>query len=408
MIKKNVVFWMLLSIPFLGISQSMGIEQLIILEADVLEGIKSKTASDQDKAISVELKQLMDRADEKLTEGPFSVVNKTQVPPSGDKHDYISMGTYWWPDPNTDDGLPYIRKDGQANPEIYEYQDQWVLEEMMNAMEVLAMAYYFTEEEKYGAHAIALLHTWFLDPETRMNPNLNFGQRIPGITEGRRSGIIDTRSFVLLPDLITLLSTSSHWQSAYEGGMKEWLGSYGNWLITSKHGKEEAVHGNNHSTWYYTQLIPMMIYSGQLEKADSLVQRGIPMIMDRMIAEDGGQPEELGRTRTWDYSTMNLKAMLYFAKGSEYLGRDLWEYKNEEGAGLKEALAFLAPYANGEKSWEYKQILALDPEKLKLSLHLGAFKYQNEDFKKIADKLNTGRGEFIYWDLAGYDLMRKK
>lgn len=408
MVKRIIVFWMLLFTPFLGISQSKDLGQLIILEADVLEGVKQKLTSEQDKASPVELKQLMDQADEKLTEGPFSVVNKTQVPPSGDKHDYISMGTYWWPDPNTDNGLPYIRKDGQANPEIYEYQDQWVLEEMMNAMEVLAMAYYFTEEERYGAHAIALLHTWFLDPETRMNPHLNFGQRIPGITEGRRSGIIDTRSFVLLPDLITLLSASSHWQGAYEEGMKEWLGSYGNWLITSKHGKEEAVHGNNHSTWYYTQLIPMMIYSGQLERADSLVQRGIPMIMDRMIAKDGGQPEELGRTRTWDYSTMNLKAMLYFAKGCEYLGRDLWEYKNEEGAGLKEALAFLAPYAKGEKSWEYKQILELEPEKLKNSLNIGAFKYQNEEFKKIADQLITGNGEFIYWDLAEYDLMSKE
>ncbi|MFO7825356.1 MAG: alginate lyase family protein [Cyclobacterium sp.] len=408
MVKRIIVFWMLLFTPFLGISQSKGLGQLIILEADVLKGVKQKLTSEQDKAFPVELKQLMDRADEKLTKGPFSVVHKTQVPPSGDKHDYISMGTYWWPDPDTDDGLPYIRKDGQANPEIYEYQDQWVLEEMMNAMEVLAMAYYFTEEEKYGAHAIALLHSWFLDPETRMNPNLNFGQRIPGITEGRRSGIIDTRSFVLLPDLITLLSASSHWQSSYEKGMKEWLGSYGNWLITSKHGKEEAVHGNNHSTWYYTQLIPMMIYSGQLERADSLVQRGIPMIMDRMIAKDGGQPEELGRTRTWDYSTMNLKAMLYFAKGCEYLGRDLWEYKNEEGAGLKEALAFLAPYAKGEKSWEYKQILDLEPEKLKNSLNIGAFKYQNEEFKKIADQLITGNGEFIYWDLAEYDLMSKE
>ncbi len=394
--------------PFLVVSQSHGVGPLIILEADVLTDIKQKLASDKDKAFPVELKKLMDRADEKLRAGPFSVVNKSQVPPSGDKHDYISMGTYWWPDPDKEDGLPYIRKDGQANPEIYEYQDPWALEALMDALEVLTMAYYFTEQEKYGAHAIDLLHSWFLDPETSMNPNLNYGQRIPGITEGRRSGIIDTRSFVLLPDLISLLSTSSHWQPSYGEGMKEWLRSYGNWLIDSKHGKEEAVHGNNHSTWYFTQLIPMMIYSGQVDQADSLVQRGIPIILDRMIAKGGGQPEELGRTRTWDYSTMNLKAMLYFAKASEHLGRDLWDYKTEEGGGLKEALEFMAPYGKGDKSWEYTQILELDPEKLKLSLNIGAYKYQKEEFKKIADQLNTVKGEFIYWDLAEYGLMRKE
>lgn len=386
--------------PSFANSQEKEIGSLIILEADVLIGIKQKLTANKDLAFSLELKQLMDQADEKLTSGPFSVVNKSQIPPSGDMHDYISMGTYWWPNPDTEDGLPYIRKDGQTNPEIYEYQDPWALESLMEALEVLTMAYFFTDQEKYGAQAIALLHSWFIDTETNMNPNLNYGQRIPGITEGRRSGIIDTRSFVLLPDLITLLTTSKHWQPVYGQAMKEWLGSYGNWLINSKHGKEEAVHGNNHSTWYFAQLIPMMIYSGQVEQADSLVQMGIPIIMDRMIAEEGGQPEELGRTRTWDYSTMNLEAMLYFAKASEHLGRDLWEYKNERGGGLKNALEFLAPYGKGEKSWEYKQILEMDPEKLKLSLNIGAYKFQNKEFKKIADQLNTGRGGFVYWDLA--------
>ena len=52
-----------------------------------------------------------------LTEGPFSVMDKKRVPPSGDKHDYLSMGPYWWPDPSKPNGLPYIRRDGEVNPE---------------------------------------------------------------------------------------------------------------------------------------------------------------------------------------------------------------------------------------------------------------------------------------------------
>ena len=39
------------------------------------------------------------------------VDGKKLVAPSGDKHDYISVGTYWWPNPDTSDGLPYIRRD---------------------------------------------------------------------------------------------------------------------------------------------------------------------------------------------------------------------------------------------------------------------------------------------------------
>ncbi|WP_146531059.1 alginate lyase family protein [Novipirellula artificiosorum] len=44
----------------------------------------------------------------------FSVTDGGVVPPSGDPHDYMSVGPYWWPDPNKDDGLPYIRRDARV------------------------------------------------------------------------------------------------------------------------------------------------------------------------------------------------------------------------------------------------------------------------------------------------------
>ncbi|KAG8997613.1 hypothetical protein FRB94_007574, partial [Tulasnella sp. JGI-2019a] len=31
-------------------------------------------------------------------QGPWSVVNKTLLPPSGNIHDYYSLSPYWWPD----------------------------------------------------------------------------------------------------------------------------------------------------------------------------------------------------------------------------------------------------------------------------------------------------------------------
>src|SRR5260370_27180315 len=60
--------------------------------------------------------RLLKEADAALHAGPFSVMQKKRIPPSGDRHDYVSMGPYWWPDPSKPNGLPYIRKDGQRNP----------------------------------------------------------------------------------------------------------------------------------------------------------------------------------------------------------------------------------------------------------------------------------------------------
>ncbi|MFX6246308.1 alginate lyase family protein, partial [Acinetobacter baumannii] len=88
--------------------------------------------------------------------------------------------------------LPYIRKDGQKNPEIDLVSDDRNFNDIINAATSLSWAYYFTDDEKYAAKAIGLLRFWFLDTATRMLPNLNHAQMIKGIDTGRGTGIIDT------------------------------------------------------------------------------------------------------------------------------------------------------------------------------------------------------------------------
>jgi hypothetical protein len=65
-----------------------------------------------------EVNTVVKGADNFLNDKPASVMDKAFTPPSGSKHDYMSMAPYFWPDPSKADGLPYIRKDGQRNPEI--------------------------------------------------------------------------------------------------------------------------------------------------------------------------------------------------------------------------------------------------------------------------------------------------
>ena len=83
-------------------------------------------------------------AEKALTGGTFSVTTKAGTPPSGDKHDYMSQAPYFWRNPNTKDGLPYIRKDGERNPELRNFPDHKTLDEMENGAETLTLAYYFT------------------------------------------------------------------------------------------------------------------------------------------------------------------------------------------------------------------------------------------------------------------------
>jgi Alginate lyase len=52
------------------------------------------------------------------------------------------MAKYWWPDQSEPDGLPYIRHDGQVNPEYYSIPDKKNLENMIDRVKTLSISTY--------------------------------------------------------------------------------------------------------------------------------------------------------------------------------------------------------------------------------------------------------------------------
>lgn len=191
-------------------------KQLIFFDPNQL-AYNKKQIVDNDAVYVKVFKKLCEQADIALLKGPYSVVYKKTAPPSGDKHDYMSLGPYWWPDTTKPDGLPYIRRDGEVNPERYLY-DNVELKSLDTAVTTLSLAYYFSDKEVYAQNAASLIRIWFLDENTRMNPHLKYGQAIRGKSEGRGVGIIDTRALVRIAESIGLIGTSVSWAQQDQRG----------------------------------------------------------------------------------------------------------------------------------------------------------------------------------------------
>jgi hypothetical protein len=359
----------------------------LLLDRAHLQDVRARGGKGE-AAVTAAIAALEEDARKALAIAPMSVMDKGVTPPSGDKHDYVSQAPYWWPDPARPDGKPYIRKDGQRNPEINAITDRDNLGRLGDAVTTLALAYAYTGREAYATHAAKLTRVWFIDPATRMNPHLTFGQYIPGINQGRGIGIIETRNLPELVDGVMLIAGSPAWTKADEDGLQAWMRAYLAWLLESPHGREEAKNGNNHETWYDVQVAGLALYTGQVDLARRTIE-GARARIATQFEPDGRQPRELERTRSWHYSAFNLAAFMDLATLGDRVGVDLWNYRAADGRSIRQAVDYLVPFAAGERKWPFDE-MAFSPDTVRPILRRAAAAWRDPKYAALANRIGGG------------------
>jgi len=357
----------------------------ILRSSDLIEA--RKRLQSNDSSLFPAFNKLKRDADDALRTDPFSVINKTLSPPSGDKHDYMSIAPYWWPNPNSPNGLPYVRRDGEINPDRDKTSDHSALDATIQSVKTLGLAYFFTGRENYAAQAAKLVRIWFLDDATMMNPNLKYAQAIPGRNQGRAAGIIETHNLPELIDAVELLHGSPAWEANEQKALQKWFAAYLTWLLESPEGRAESAARNNHGSWYDVQVASFALFADRKDPARKIIKEFGSKRIAEQVEPDGRQPRELERTQSWNYSLFNLEALFAAASLGTNLDLDLWNFETPDKRGVRKALDWLLPFATGAKKWNYGQI-ALKPEKLAPLLRQAAIRYHEPLYESAINELS--------------------
>lgn len=285
-----------------------------------------------------------------LGEAPVTVTDRRCERSAGGEHDFFSEGDYWWPDPANPKG-PYIRKDGLSNPNNFTAHRQAMVR-MAEIVGTLASAYLLTGEERYAEGVCRHLKAWFVDPGTRMNPNLQYAQAIFGRVSGRGTGIIDT---IHLMEAVRAAMAVRHSPCLKTNlpDVRTWFSEYLTWISTHPYGIEERDAKNNHATCWAMQAAVFAQFVGDEKTLAFCRRRFKEILLPGQMAADGSFPQELERTKPYGYSLFNLDAMATLCQVLSTPEDDLWTFALADGRSIGRGLEFLYPFIKDKSRWPY-------------------------------------------------------
>jgi len=377
------------------ISNGKILSRALLLDPSMLFAAKRVLQNDtnNDRVLQTSIEQLLSQANSFVSLRPTSVIEKDEIPSSGDKHDFLSLAPYRWPDPREPDGLPYVRSGGKLNPEVYSIPDKKNMDDMVYRVKILSLAYYFTDDPQYASKATELLRVWFLNNSTGMHPNLQYAEVVRGENnnDGTMRGILHGKYLPDVIDSIRLIKHSPSWSNQDQQGMELWFNKYLDWLIHSDHGKEERGQHNNHGTWYRVQVSAIALFLNKTGIARSLLHDVGDELIARQIEPDGSLRFEISRKNSaLDYSTFNVLGLFRLASMGEHLGIDLWNYRTPEGAGLQKALDYLLPFLLDKEAWPHSQTKPIDRKNMVDLLCRAAIHYpDNQSYVQACKSAST-------------------
>ena len=325
-------------------------------------------------------KETIEQAEKMMSENPVTVTASSCKRSTGGKNDFYSEGDYWWPDPAKPDA-PYIQKDGQTNPENFS-DHRFAMIRLSDITATLTSAWLLTGNRKYADKAIEHLNAWFVDPSTKMNPNMLYAQAIWGRYTGRGIGLIDAYHLVEVVQSTKILIDNKIIPKEKAVTIEDWFSSFLTWMTTHPYGIDEMNAKNNHGTCWVATASSMAVLTGNIEVIARCTNRFKTILLPSQMADDGSFPLELKRTKPYGYSLFNIDAMCNVARILSTPDDNLFEFKTEKGLSLKNGMDYIYPFIADKSKWPFAKDIYIWEEwpVRQSSLLFAGLAYENEHY----------------------------
>lgn len=220
------------------------------------------------------------------------------------------------------------------------------------------------ESKTFGSKAASHLRAWFVDPGTRMAPNLQYGLIDPKKPSTPRSeGLIEAIQLVEIARSIPILLSYGFLSESEATSIFSWFETYLDWLRKSAlAGLARDQRDHNATSWLLqASAFTTLLDTGRKSAAEKLAADQLSELrhyyksvtVRSQIIPDGRFLNEL--TSPWPYrlSLFNLDMLAGICLLLSTRFESVWDFDLQDGPGMRVAMAYHYPFLSDRASWPY-------------------------------------------------------
>jgi Alginate lyase len=289
-----------------------------------------------------------------LTQSPAPLTTLPCSRSPGTPHDFYSETEDYWPDSSNPTG-PFVVRTGSLNPDAFTAHRDALLD-LCICVPALTAAFVLTNESRYAQQALTHLRVWFVDPVTRMTPNLLYGQTIPPAKTGRPEGVVEAVHLAEVVQCIPFLSNSELFTESDRATVQKWFADYFEWLNTSRLAGLARDTKSHHGTSWLLQAAAIAHLSQVTDDAPltTLRHQFKSNSIRAQIVADGTFPHELTTPNPYRNTLFNLDMFAGICVLLSTRFESVWDYELQDGPGMRTVIARLYPYILNRGAWPYR------------------------------------------------------